>query len=180
MGKILIVKTSLRANSNSDYLADILFGELRKEGKDVVSVSLKGKHIEFCHGCLVCQKKGACVIKDDASTISQMMHDAETIIFATPVYYYGMSGQMKTLLDRSNWLYASDYKFRNIYLVAAAAENADSAIDKTITNLEGWVECFSKASLQGVLRGIGLEEPLDAKNNKDLLEKTRLFAQNIQ
>ena len=179
MGKILIVKTSLRANSNSDYLADILLEQLQKEGKDVFSVSLKGKHIAFCHGCLVCQKKGACVIKDDASTISHMMHDADTIVFATPVYYYGLSGQMKTLLDRSNWLYASDYKFRNVYLVATAAENDDSAVDKTITNLEGWVECFPKAKLQGVLRGVRLEEPLDAKNNKALLEKAYLFAQNI-
>lgn len=179
MGKILIVKSSLRVNSNSDYLADYLAKELEKEGKDVSSISLKGKKIAFCHGCLLCQKKGECVIKDDASSISQIMHDAETIIFATPVYYYGMCGQLKTLLDRSNWLYASDYKFRNVYLLATAAENDLHAVDKTITNLEGWIECFPKAKLQGVLRGVGLDEPLAAKEDESLLKEVQSFAKDI-
>ncbi|HBB05857.1 MAG TPA: NADPH-dependent FMN reductase [Firmicutes bacterium] len=179
MGKILIVKSSLRANSNSDFLADCLAEELENSGKDVSSVSLKGKKLAFCRGCLFCQDKGECAIKDDASAISQMMHDAETIIFATPVYYYGMCGQLKTLLDRSNWLYPSDYKFRNVYLIATAAEKDRSAVDKTITNLEGWVECFPQAKIMGVFRGIGLHLPLEAKGNEGLLQEIRFFAKTI-
>ena len=72
---------------------------------NVCKISLRDKNIGFCKGCLACLKTGQCVIKDDAVEIAQKMHDAEVIAFASPIYYYEMSGQMKTMLDRANWLY---------------------------------------------------------------------------
>ena len=54
--------------------------------------------------------------------LHEKMLTADVIVFATPIYYYEMSGQMKTLLDRANALFASDYAFRDIYLLTAAAE----------------------------------------------------------
>ena len=51
--------------------------------------------------------------------------NAEVIVYATPIYYYEMCGQMKTLLDRLNPLYSADYLFRDIYMIATAAECAD-------------------------------------------------------
>ena len=57
----------------------------------------------------------ACVIRDDAAAIAEQMRQADMIAFASPIYYYEMSGQMKTLLDRANPLYSSDYAFRDIY-----------------------------------------------------------------
>lgn len=65
------------------------------------------------------------MIQDDAVEIAEKMGVAEVIAFATPIYYYEMSGQMKTLLDRANALFASDYAFRDIYLLTAAAEEDD-------------------------------------------------------
>ena len=50
------------------------------------------------------------------------MLTADVIVFATPIYYYEMSGQMKVLLDRANPLYESDYQFRDVYLLATAAD----------------------------------------------------------
>ena len=58
--------------------------------------------------------------------IAERMRNAEVIAFATPIYYYEMSGQMKTLLDRANSLYAADYAFREIYLLTSAADEPDS------------------------------------------------------
>lgn len=56
------------------------------------------------------------------------MHDADVIAFATPIYYYELSGQLKTLLDRSNSLFDSDYAFTDIYLFAAAAEEGEAGL----------------------------------------------------
>lgn len=47
------------------------------------------------------------------------------LVFATPIYYYEMSGQLKTLLDRLNPLFPSDYAFRDVYMLTAAGENPD-------------------------------------------------------
>lgn len=86
-------------------------------------ISLEGKTIGFGKGCLACQKTQECVIKDDAVNIAKKVKNADVIVFVTPIYYYEMSGQMKTLLDRLNPLYQSDYSFRKVYLIATTADN---------------------------------------------------------
>ena len=102
------------------------------------------------------------------------MLTAEVIAFATPIYFYEMSGQMKTMLDRSNPLYPSDYAFRDIYLMATAADNEESAMDGAIKGLTGWIDCFEKASLKGVVRGIGLGDVGDIDGNPSLREAYEL------
>lgn len=117
-------------------------------------VCLYDKTIHFCLGCLACQKTGRCVIHDDADVIARKMLTADVIAFATPIYYYEMSGQMKTMLDRSNPLFTADYAFRDIYLLTAAADPDERAMDGAVKGLQGWVECFERANLRGVVRGV--------------------------
>lgn len=81
------------------------------------------------------------------------MRSADVLVFATPIYYYEMCGQMKTLLDRANPLYGSDYAFRDVYLIAAAAEDSDEVWARAASGLEGWIACFPKAHLSGVIFG---------------------------
>ena len=57
--KILVISTSMRANSNSDMLAEAFVGGAREAGHEVEKVSLKNKSIGFCKGCLACQKTGS-------------------------------------------------------------------------------------------------------------------------
>ena len=132
MSKVLVITTSLRAKSNSDILAERLVAGAKDAGHEVEHVSLKGKEIKFCVGCLACQKTQKCVLKDDAVEIAEKVKNADTLVFATPIYYYEMSGQMKTLLDRLNPLYPSDYRFRNVYMLATATE------DEKATSEKGW------------------------------------------
>ena len=79
-------------------------------------------------GCLTCQSTKRCVIHDDADAIARKMLTADVIVFATPIYYYGMCGQMKTMLDRANPLFSADYAFREIYLLATAAEEGQHTV----------------------------------------------------
>ena len=152
--KILILSTSPRKNSNSDALAEEFAKGAREAGHTVEKISLISKDLQFCRGCLACQKTMRCVIRDDADQIVQekMLH-ADVLVFATPIYYYEMSGQMKTLLDRANPLYPSDYAFRDVYLIATAAEDGDEVWSRAASGLEGWIDCFSKAHLSGVIFG---------------------------
>lgn len=79
----------------------------------------------------------------------------EEVRDATPIYYYEMCGQMKTMLDRVNPLYPAGYAFRDIYLLAAAADTDRGAMDGAIQGLEGWIACFEKARLAGTVFGGG-------------------------
>ena len=157
--KVLIISTSLRQNSNSELLARRFAKGAGEAGNQVETVSLRGKSIGFCVGCMACLKNGRCAIQDDAGPIVEKMREADVICFATPVYYYEMSGQMKTLLDRANALFAAGHAFRDIYLLTASAEAVDSASDGPIHGLEGWIACFEKARLAGVVRGGGANDP---------------------
>ena len=102
MKTVLVISSSLRANSNSEALADAFARGAADAGNRVEKVTLKENDIRFCKGCLACPRTQRCAIADDAPAIVERMREADAIAFSTPIYYYEMSGQLKTLLDRAN------------------------------------------------------------------------------
>ena len=180
MSKVLVITTSLRAKSNSDRLAEELIRGAKDAGHEVEQISLKGKEIRFCIGCLACQKTQKCVLKDDAVQIAEKVKEAETLVFVTPIYYYEMSGQMKALLDRLNPLFPSDYSFRKVYMLTTAAEDEAYVPEKALSGLEGWVDCFEKAELAGSLFCGGLTGIGEAEQNLEKLEKAYAFGKQLQ
>ncbi len=107
--KVLILSSSPRKGGNSETLAAAFAKGAQEAGNQVELVHLREKQYGFCKGCFACLKLGHCVIKDDAVEIVSQMHDADVLVFATPVYYYSVSGQLKTMLDRANPLFDTDY-----------------------------------------------------------------------
>ena len=179
MKKVLIISTSLRTNSNSDILARECEKGARDAGLDAEYISLKGKDIKYCIGCLSCQKTNKCVLKDDVADIMAKVKEAEVIVYATPIYYYEMCGQMKTLLDRLNPLYSGDYIFRDIYLIATAADDGVTTFDKAYSGLQGWVDCFDKASLKGKVVAGGVDEAGSVNNFVDIKNKAYELGKNL-
>ncbi|KIR03580.1 Iron-sulfur flavoprotein [Lachnospiraceae bacterium TWA4] len=166
--KVLVISSSPRVGGNSDVLADAFIKGAKESGHQVEKVNLAGKTIEFCRGCFVCQTTQRCVIRDDADQITQKMQDADVLVFATPIYYYEMSGQLKTMLDRGNPLYTTNYKFRDIYFLSAAAEDEESVPNRAVSGVEGWIECFSNAKLAGTVFAGGVTDKGDIKNHPSL------------
>ena len=170
MKKVVVISTSLRAGSNSQILA-LKFAEGAKAaGNQVEFISLRGKEIKFCVGCLACQKLGACVIKDDVPAIMESVLNADVVCWATPIYYYEMSGQMKTLIDRMNAMYPKDYRFRDVYLLATATEDEEETPKRAETGLNGWIDCYPKSRLAGTLFCGGVTMPRDIEGNGKLQE----------
>ena len=180
MSNVLVISTSLRAKSNSDILTDHLIAGARDAGHQVEHISLKGKNIKFCIGCLACQKTQKCIQKDDAVEIAEKVKNADTLVFVTPIYYYEMSGQMKTLLDRMNPLYTSDYKFRRVYMLSTAAEDEEYTPEKAVNGLQGWIDCFEKAEFAGTLFCGGINDPGEALGKAAELEEAFQFGTKIQ
>ena len=149
--KVLILSSSPRKGGNSETLAAAFAKGALEAGNLVETVHLREKNYGFCRGCLACLKLGHCVIRDDAVEVTAKMHDADVLVFATPVYYYSVSGQLKTMLDRANPLYDTDYAFTKAYLLAAAAEDGPETVDGTRTAVQGWVDCFPCCALAGTV-----------------------------
>ena len=169
--RVLIISTSLRQDSNSGLLAQQFAQGARQAGHEVEFISLAGKDIRFCKGCLACQTSGRCVIHDDADAIVQekILH-ADVLVFATPIYYYEMSGQMKTLIDRANPLFTADYAYRKVYLLATAAEDDTHAMDGALKGLQGFIDCYEKAELAGTVFAGGVDAPGTAEDHAAVKE----------
>lgn len=179
MSNILVISTSLRSGSNSDILTEQVIAGARDAGHQVEHISLKGKKINYCIGCLACQKSQQCVIKDDAILIAEKVKNADTLVFATPIYYYEMCGQMKTLLDRMNPLYGSDYNFRKVYMISVAADDNIHTPDRALSGLTGWIDCFEKAELGGSKFWGGISDPKDAANKEQVLNEAYDFGKSL-
>lgn len=167
---VLVISTSPRKGGNSDMLADEFMRGALEAGNQAEKITLYDKELNFCRGCLACQKIGRCVIRDDAAAIIEKMQKAEVIAFATPIYFYEMCGQMKTLLDRSNPLFPAEYAFRDIYFLSAAAEDEADTDSRAISGLEGWIACFDKARLAGTVFGGGADVVGAIKGNPALAQ----------
>lgn len=170
MKKVIVISTSLRTNSNSDKLADKFMEGALEAGHEVEKISLIGKDIRFCRGCLACQKLGKCVINDDVDSIMQKVLHADVVVWATPIYYYEMSGQMKVLIDRMNAMYTMDYQFRDVYMLTVAAEDEPEVPSRAENGLMGWIECFPKSRMAGTLFCGGVAGPGDISGHSKLNE----------
>lgn len=179
MKRVIVISTSLRRGSNSDMLADKFVEGAKAAGNEVEKISLVGKNIQFCKGCFGCQKLGRCIINDDVNDIMAKVLKADVICWATPIYYYEMSGQMKTLLDRGNPLFVSDYRFRDVYFLSTAAEDEEFVPQRAMSGLMGWIECFPKSRLAGHVFGGGVTETGEMKDHSEKLQEAYEMGKRI-
>lgn len=168
--KVLILSSSPRKGGNSETLASAFAKGASDAGHQVETVYLREKNYGFCKGCFACLKLGHCVIKDDAAEITEKMHDADVLVFVTPVYYYSVSGQLKTMLDRANPLFDTDYAFTKAYLLATAAEDEPETVEGAEKAVQGWVDCFERCELAGTVFAGGVNDVGDIAGHPALEE----------
>lgn len=124
-------------------------------GHQVEKIFLKDKHINYCTGCSVCSMYGKpCPQKDDAAEVVEKMIAADVIVMATPVYFYTMSAQMKTLIDRCCARYL-EIKDKEFYFIIAAAEESVPMMERTIDGFRGFLDCLEEPKECGTIYGVG-------------------------
>jgi len=99
--KILGISCSARIDGNTVAMLNEALKAAKEAGAEVELFSVAGKDIKGCEGCWACLKTGKCKIKDDVALLFEKMVAADGIIFGTPVYFYGMTGQAKAIIDRT-------------------------------------------------------------------------------
>lgn len=156
---VLVIKSSLRPGSNSDLLADSFAEGASSAGHTVESISLKDHEIRFCRACYGCLSNHRCIMHDSAAGIISKMYKADVIAFATPVYFYGMSAQLKALLDRTVSIYGTDPAFHKIYLLTTAGETDPAIADRVATGLRGWTDCFPGTEIAETIFAGDMDEP---------------------
>ena len=168
MKNVVILSSSPRKNGNSDLLCREFEKGAKEAGHNVEYIRVAEKNIGYCIGCYACRNNGKCFKNDDMQQICESILNADVIVFATPVYFYTMSAQLKTLIDRLTPVYENVRA--DIYLFATAWDSNVENLELTLESIRGLTrDCFEgceeKAALAvGNVSGIGA-----IKNRKELL-----------
>ena len=152
---VLILSSSPRRGGNSDLLCDQFLLGVKEAGHRVEKVFLKDRKINYCTGCGTCfEGKKPCPQKDDMPGILDRMVAADVIVMATPVYFYTMCGQMKTLIDRVCSRY-TEVRNKEFYFILAAADTNKQALERTVEEFRGFTSCLKGAKENGIIYGTG-------------------------
>ena len=165
---ILILSGSPRKGGNSDLLCDEFLRGAQESGNKAEKIYLRSKKIAPCNACYFCKNSGGkCAIQDDMSEVLDKMQDADTIVMASPVYFYSIDAQMKAVIDRAvaRWTNIRDKEF---YYIMTAAEDSDTVMDCTLECFRGFAACLNGAQEKGVIYGKGVYEAGKIKNTPAL------------
>lgn len=91
---------SPRREGNTKRLLNFLLDELKKKGVVVRMLHLNDLNVRPCQGCLSCLDEGNCRIMDDMKDVRKYIYDSDILIFASPVYWFSVSSQLKLIIDR--------------------------------------------------------------------------------
>lgn len=122
--KILILTGSPRKNGNSNTLADHFTKGAKEAGHQIVRFDAAFKNVHPCTGCNSCSMNGPCIFKDDFEFVRQHIVDADMVVFATPMYYFGMSAQLKTVIDRFYAVNGQIHRPKKAALIMTYADNS--------------------------------------------------------
>lgn len=123
---IVILQGSPNKKGSTDVLAEQFRKGAEEAGHTVRRFDLTDLQIRPCTGCVACGYEGPCVQKDENQIIRQAVLEADMMVFATPLYYYGMSAQLKTVIDRFCAYNSSIQRKHMKSALLAVAWNSDS------------------------------------------------------
>ena len=165
---ILILSGSPRKGGNSDLLCDEFAKGAQEAGHQVEKIRVQEQKIGPCLACYGCRGTGVCVQKDGMAAILEKIVAADVLVLATPVYFYSMDGQLKTLIDRTLPRY-TEIRNKEVWFIATAAAGK-GAMERTIDALRGFTDCLPGAQVKGVIYGSGVYQKGEVLETRALQE----------
>ena len=169
---VLILAGSPRRGGNSDLLCDAFARGAREAGHQVEKLYVQGQKIAPCLACYGCRGTGVCVQKDDMAAILDKMVEADVLVLATPVYFYSMDGQLKTLIDRTLPRY-TEIRDKEVCLIATAVAGR-GAMERTVDAMRGFTDCLPGAQVKGIIYGSGVYQKGEVMDTKAFQEACQL------
>lgn len=154
---VLIIEGGKR-NGNTDKLAQQFVKGARAAGHNTEIEYLIGKKMNGCIDCQTCQRNGGtCIWKDDLVPIFEKALAADVWVFACPVYYYGLTSQLKTFIDRT-YAWHSRVKNKKLYFITSSQAPFDDQfkgkLQYVIDSVQGYADCFwGEMTFEGTIGG---------------------------
>ena len=164
--KIVLLEGSPNKNGSSNTLANAFIEGAKEAGHGVDVIGAAHANIHPCTGCIHCGYEGPCVQKDDVDDIRARVLAADMMVFVTPLYYYGMSAQLKTLVDRFCAFNSSIQRKHMKSAMIAAAWNADGRTFEALEAHDKTLVRYLNLKDMGAVRGKGCGTPSMTKRSR--------------
>ena len=131
---ILILSGSPRKGGNTELLAEA-FAKGASAHHHVEIVSVRDYKVNPCLGCNACfEANGICVQKDDMAAIYEKVNQADMLVIASPVYFYGISAQLKAIIDRFHNPIRDSFHIQKMALLLVGAASLPELFDAILTS----------------------------------------------
>lgn len=164
--KIVVLKGSPNRKGSSNMLAENFTKGALEAGHSVEEIDAAQADISPCIGCVHCGYEGECSLSDDMDEIREKILDADMMVFVTPLYYYGMSAQLKTLVDR---FCSRNFSIQQKHMKSALLTVAYNSDDWTFDALQSHYDtllCYLNLTDCGRVLGYGCGTPSMTKFSK--------------
>ena len=171
---ILILSGSPRKGGNTDLLVEA-FAKGASQKHHVEVVSVHDYKVNPCLGCNACFKNeaNACVQKDDMSLIYEKMSRADLLVIASPVYFYGLSAQLKAIIDRLHNPIRDTFPIKKMTLLLVGAATLTELFDSILAQYRLCLNFF-KLEDAGRLLVRGVKDRGDIMNTDAMNEVYKL------
>jgi len=179
--KVLGIYASPRKGGNSDQLLDKALEGARSAGAEVLRVYARDLKMSGCIECGGCDKTGQCVVEDGMQSVYPLLGEADVIILSSPIFFYGLTAQVKALIDRGQALWAKKmlrkhqdemkgYHRGKGYLIAVGATRGKNLFDGAILTARYFFDALGM-SYEGGIFFRSLEKKDAARENPEALQE---------
>lgn len=174
MSKIVVLVGSMRKGGNTDLLAQA-FTEGASKYNDVEIVSVANYKVNPCIGCNSCftRKENKCFQNDDMSAIYEKLRTADIVVIASPVYFYGISAELKAIIDRLHTPMRNEFQIKKLALLLVGAASLPNLFDAIKLQYQLVLEFFHLVDA-GMILVRGVKDKGDIKGNEALREAYKL------
>ena len=164
--KIVVLEGSPNKHGSSNLLADAFIRGAQEAGHTVQVIDAAHSDLHPCTGCVRCGYEGPCVQKDDVEKARAEILDADMMVFVTPLYYYGMSAQLKTLIDRFCAFNSSMQRKHMKSVLLTVAWNSDSWTFEALEAHYKTLVRYLNLTDMGMVLGYGCGTPSMTEHSK--------------
>lgn len=168
--RIIVVTGSPRTFGNTEMLADAFIEGAKANGNSVTKFNVGHMNISGCNDCQYCYShNGECSLKDDMQDIYAVMHNADMLVFASPVYWFGFTSQIKAMIDRMYAGVGKPFPITSSALLLTYSDTDTSVIEpvilhyKAIAGYLGW-------EIKGIVSQDGVSSKQEINGMKSLID----------
>lgn len=174
MSKIIILVGSMRKGGNTQLLAQA-FAEGAKKRNEVEIVSVADYKVNPCIGCNSCftRENNRCFQEDDMTQIYVKLKTADIVVIASPVYFYGISAQLKAIVDRLHTPMRNEFSIKKLGLLLVGAATLPELFDAIVVQYQLVLDFFHLENI-GMVLVRGVKEKGDIVGNAALKEAFEL------